>query len=410
MNDALLNVTNSLFSQNFVLDTEGSGGGAISLNSSLFDVEREFINNTFYNNFLAGSGVGYDIANFVGNDSITSTTTLTNNAFFRCNGTSYQLEAADALVAPVTISGGGNFFNNEFGDPLLATVLGATDIVNDALDFEQVFVSEEDPLDFRPVEGSPLVDAGVTGPEVPEVDLNQFARTAIPDIGAYELNSGVELSTITELVVATDDLSSLEGLVIAAGLAGTLSGDGPFTVFAPNNAAIAGVDATTLAAISDVAELSELLRFHVVADSLTSSELTDGLTLTTLVGETITISNDGMGSISIGDTVFVIQADIIARNGVVHIVDGVLIPQVVNVSDIDGSGLEVSFFPNPVQDYLNIKITDQAVRSMDGQPDRPCRSPRTQLPGCQRWFDHEHQPTARRRLHARAAHQWRNVQ
>ncbi len=98
VNDALLNVTNSLFSQNFVLSTEDGGGGAISLNSSLFDVEREFINNTFYNNFLAGDGVGYDIANFVGNDSISSTTTLTNNAFFNVNGTSYQLEAADAIL------------------------------------------------------------------------------------------------------------------------------------------------------------------------------------------------------------------------------------------------------------------------------------------------------------------------
>ena len=61
----------------------------------------------------------------------------------------------------------------------------------------------------------------------------------------------------------------------------------------------------------------------------------------------------------------VTQPDLTASNGVVHVIDMVLVPALVNVSDIDGSGLDVQFFPNPVQDRMNVQINDLDINTME---------------------------------------------
>ena len=132
-------------------------------------------------------------------------------------------------------------------------------------------------------------------------------------------------NTVVDIIVNSEAHTTLETAVIAAGLAGTLSGDGPFTVFAPTDAAFANVPAETLdAVLADPALLTAILTYHVVGSTAMSSDLMDGMAVTTLNGAdvTVTINMDG---VFINDAQ-VTMADIVADNGVVHVIDAVLLP------------------------------------------------------------------------------------
>jgi len=141
-----------------------------------------------------------------------------------------------------------------------------------------------------------------------------------------------ELDTIAASAAATSDLSTLVEALGAAGLVSTLDGSGPFTVFAPRNAAFAALDAGVLNGLlaeGNVDLLSRILTFHVVAGAaVRSGDLSDGQTVTTVEGGTLTIGVSG-GSVTVNGAA-VVSADIEASNGVVHIIDDVLVP-----SDLD---------------------------------------------------------------------------
>ena len=133
-------------------------------------------------------------------------------------------------------------------------------------------------------------------------------------------------TTITQTAVATPQLSTLVAALQAAELTGTLSGTGPFTVFAPVNDAFAALPAGVVQRLLETgnrAILSKLLTFHVVPGRITASQLQNGQTLTTVEGTTlpVTIIN---GVVRVGGA-RVTTADINATNGVVHLIDGVLL-------------------------------------------------------------------------------------
>lgn len=136
---------------------------------------------------------------------------------------------------------------------------------------------------------------------------------------------------IVELAQATSSLSTLVDAVVSQNLQGTLSGDGPFTVFAPTNEAFAGLldsnpDWNTLADI-DSALVYDVLLYHVVSGNVLSSDLSEG-DVPTLGGGNITISLSNGAQIvtTSGQTVDIIDVDIEATNGVVHVIDEVLLP------------------------------------------------------------------------------------
>ncbi len=134
-------------------------------------------------------------------------------------------------------------------------------------------------------------------------------------------------STIVETAVATDALSTLVAAVTAADLGETLSGDGPFTVFAPTNDAFGALPAGTVDTLLEPAnreQLTSVLTFHVVAGKLLAADLSDGQTLTTVQGQTLTVKVDG-ATVTVNG-VPVVQADVEASNGVVHVIGGVLLP------------------------------------------------------------------------------------
>ncbi len=128
---------------------------------------------------------------------------------------------------------------------------------------------------------------------------------------------------IVELAQATSTLSTLVTAVTEAGLATTLQGDGPFTVFAPTNDAFANLpDGVLDYLLANPDELAEILQYHVVDGAVFSTDLSNG-TVATLNGD---IEIDVSSGVVINGSASVVNADIEATNGVVHIIDEVLIP------------------------------------------------------------------------------------
>jgi uncharacterized surface protein with fasciclin (FAS1) repeats len=132
--------------------------------------------------------------------------------------------------------------------------------------------------------------------------------------------------TITQTAAATPELSTLVTALTAAELTQTLNGSGPFTVFAPVNAAFTALPADVVQRLLETgnrAILTKVLTFHVVAGRFTASQLTNGQTLTTVEGTPlpVTVLN---GVVTVGGA-RVTTADIAASNGVVHLIDGVML-------------------------------------------------------------------------------------
>ena len=132
--------------------------------------------------------------------------------------------------------------------------------------------------------------------------------------------------TIVEIAAANPDFSTLVSLVTAAGLADALSGPGPFTVFAPTNEAFAKVPAATLAELSadPTGKLADVLKLHVVSGKILAADAVaaDGTSLDTLGGGKISVKVSG-SEVTVGGSK-VIKTDIIAKNGVIHVIDTVI--------------------------------------------------------------------------------------
>lgn len=133
---------------------------------------------------------------------------------------------------------------------------------------------------------------------------------------------------IVETAAATESLSTLATAVTEAELVATLQGDGPFTVFAPTNDAFAALPTDTLESLLDPAnqaDLQSVLTYHVVPGEVMAADLTDGMTVETVNGETLTFAVSEAG-VTINGNASVTMADIETSNGVVHVIDGVLLP------------------------------------------------------------------------------------
>ena len=131
-------------------------------------------------------------------------------------------------------------------------------------------------------------------------------------------------NTVVDVIINSDDHTTLESAVIAANLAETLSGDGPFTVFAPTDAAFAMLPEDILSSLlSDPSgELIEILLSHVASGNLLSTDLSDEMVITTLSTSEVSVSIDN-GVVMINNATVTI-ADIQTDNGVVHVVDAVI--------------------------------------------------------------------------------------
>lgn len=167
---------------------------------------------------------------------------------------------------------------------------------------------------------------------IPALGLGVAACSDNSDSGS---NSGMndvaktptDAADIVDVAADTPDLSTLVEAVTAAGLAETLQGEGPFTVFAPTNEAFDALPAGELDRLlkpANNAELAKILKYHVVSGEIMSSDLTNGQKAKTVEGGTLTVTINGK-TVKVNDAT-VVKADVPASNGVVHVIDRVLLP------------------------------------------------------------------------------------
>jgi len=147
-------------------------------------------------------------------------------------------------------------------------------------------------------------------------------------IDAVILPPADEAQTIVDIAVADERFSTLVTAVLAADLAETLSGEGPFTVFAPTNDAFAALPAGTVESLllpENKQALTDILLYHVVAGKVMAADVVGLTSAPTVLGKDITITVRD-GKVFLNDTVEVIITDIEASNGVIHVIDAVLLP------------------------------------------------------------------------------------
>lgn len=132
---------------------------------------------------------------------------------------------------------------------------------------------------------------------------------------------------VVDIAIGSPDHTTLVSAVTAAGLVETLKGAGPFTIFAPTNAAFSALPAGTVESLltpEKKADLTNILTYHVVAGSVKAADLTDGQKIKTLQGGELTVSiKDGKVMINGAN---VTAADLTGSNGVIHVIDAVLMP------------------------------------------------------------------------------------
>ena len=163
--------------------------------------------------------------------------------------------------------------------------------------------------------------------------LTLSACSSDSETASETMTEETTVGTIVDVASADANFSTLVAAVSAAGLVETLSGTGPFTVFAPTNDAFAALPAGVLDALllpENKAVLTQILTYHVVAAKVMAADVTDG-DVATVEGQTIKLSTADGVTVN-GATV--VAADVAASNGVIHAIDAVILPPGVDVAKL----------------------------------------------------------------------------
>jgi uncharacterized surface protein with fasciclin (FAS1) repeats len=163
---------------------------------------------------------------------------------------------------------------------------------------------------------------GETKMKIPAILL---ATSLLTGSVAFAADREKPAADIIDTAVAAGQFTTLAKALTAAGLIDALKGDGPFTVFAPTNEAFAKIPAAKLEALlADKEALTRVLTYHVVPGKLMAVDVVGMKTAKSLAGPTLAIdASDGVRI----DRAKVIEADVLASNGVIHVIDTVLMPR-----------------------------------------------------------------------------------
>jgi uncharacterized surface protein with fasciclin (FAS1) repeats len=179
-------------------------------------------------------------------------------------------------------------------------------------------------------------DDDTAGTEAPDTTAAAVDTTAAmaDTTSMSDTTTMADEGDIVDTAVAAGGFSTLVTAVQAAGLEETMRGEGPFTVFAPTDDAFAALPAGTLDQLlaDPSGDLAGILTYHVVEGEVMAEDVAglDGQEVTTVNGATFTVNVGDDGSVTLtdaaGNEVGVVQTDVDASNGVIHVIDGVLLP------------------------------------------------------------------------------------
>ncbi len=169
--------------------------------------------------------------------------------------------------------------------------------------------------------------------------------------------------TVVDIAINSPIHKTLVAAVSAAGLVPTLQGGGPFTIFAPTDAAFAALPAGTVEALlaDPQGALTQILLYHAVGAKALSTSLSNG-SLLTINGKSVTVKIDA-GKVFINNAQVTV-VDLLADNGVVHVIDAVLLPPTAT-NEIPTSSTEVLVSPNPFSDRFNIDYAKVSKLNID---------------------------------------------
>ena len=168
-------------------------------------------------------------------------------------------------------------------------------------------------------------------------------------------------NTIYDIVSNSADHTTLEVAIDACGLDGVLSDPGSLTLFAPTDAAFDLLPAGTLTSLqNDIPQLTDILKHHVIGASVMSTALSNNQVVTTFLGSNVTVTINSMGVFI--DDAMVTMADIVADNGVVHVIDAVLLPPT-STDIIDYNNLEKTYLYsiNILGEKVNNNLKNQII-------------------------------------------------
>ncbi|MBE2236881.1 MAG: fasciclin domain-containing protein [Caldilineaceae bacterium] len=165
------------------------------------------------------------------------------------------------------------------------------------------------------------------------------------------------LLTIVDAAAASGQFPTLVAALQAAGLSDVLAGDGPFTVFAPSEEAFAALPAGELAALlDDPAMLANVLKYHVVAGTLKAADIVNGMNAATLEGKPLTFAINGGVTVN---GAHILTSDVPVRNGVIHVIDQVLLPPAVD-EKVESAAIAATAIPAP-------SPTGETIAALAGQ-------------------------------------------
>lgn len=159
------------------------------------------------------------------------------------------------------------------------------------------------------------------------IAFSTAAATAAVLVAGAPAFAGGHTKDIVDTAVGAGQFETLVAAVQAAGLVDTLKGEGPFTVFAPTDAAFAALPEGTVETLlkpENKDQLVAILTYHVVPGKVMSTDLSNGMMATTVQGSDVKIMTEGGVTV---DGANVVTADIEASNGVIHVIDAVILPK-----------------------------------------------------------------------------------
>ena len=244
-------------------------------------------------------------------------------------------EAFQALLNQLDISAEDLLAHPQLSEVLLYHVVSGKVLSTDLSDGMMAETLQGESLSVDLSMGVKINESTVTLADLDATNgvIHVIDQVLVPE--SFVLETEAELPSIVDIALGNEDFSMLVSLLQQAELVSVLQGEGPFTVFAPTNAAfealLDGLGVTPEALMAQP-DLSKVLLYHVLSGKIMSTDLQDGMTAPTVNGENITVDlSDG---VKINESI-VSAADIQASNGVVHVIDSVLVPNNFQLQDVD---------------------------------------------------------------------------